>query len=303
MLNPSEYEKIIKKNFKNKNIHIKTYKGNNFKSQFPLIYTVGRSSEYQPRLIEINWKSKKNNPNIIIIGKGITFDTGGLDIKPSSGMLLMKKDMGGSAVAIALTKILIELNFKINLKLLVPIAENAISEKSMRPMDVVFSRNKTPVEIGNTDAEGRLILADTITFAQEGETKVDLIIDFATLTGAARVALGTEMPALFSNNKKIAKTILDNSLKKNDPLWELPLFNSYQRFLKNENGTLSSTGFSGTGGAITAALFLQKFLKNNVNWVHVDMMGWNLTDRPGYPKGGEASSIRALLYALNELFN
>ena len=303
MLNPSEYEKIIKKNFKNKNIHIKTYKGNNFKSQFPLIYSVGRSSEYQPRLIEINWKSKKNNPNIIIIGKGITFDTGGLDIKPSSGMLLMKKDMGGSAVAIALTKILIELNFKINLKLLVPIAENAISEKSMRPMDVVFSRNKTPVEIGNTDAEGRLILADTITFAQEGETKVDLIIDFATLTGAARVALGTEMPALFSNNKKIAKTILDNSLKKNDPLWELPLFNSYQRFLKNENGTLSSTGFSGTGGAITAALFLQKFLKNNVNWVHVDMMGWNLTDRPGYPKGGEASSIRALLYALNELFN
>ena len=248
-------------------------------------------------------ETKKNKPYIIIIGKGVTFDTGGLDIKPSSGMLLMKKDMGGSAIATALAKTLIAQDFKVNLKLIIPIVENAISEKSMRPMDIIYSRNKTPIEIGNTDAEGRLILADAITFAQEEKTKVDLIIDFATLTGAARVALGTEMPALFSNNKNLAQTIIEKSNITNDPLWELPLFSSYERHLHNDNGTLSSTGFSGTGGAITAALFLQRFINNNTNWVHIDLMGWNVTGRPGYPKGGEASSFRTILHSLDKLYN
>ena len=192
---------------------------------------VGRSSEFNPKLIEINWKNKnvkKDENNVTIIGKGITFDSGGLDIKPSGAMLNMKKDMGGSAIAIGLAKSLIDYNSKINLRLLIPIAENSISQKSMRPMDIKFSRNKTPVEIGNTDAEGRLILADTLSYAQEGKINPDLIIDFATLTGAARVALGTEVPVFFSNNENISKKLLDNSIKMIDPVWRLPLFSPYK---------------------------------------------------------------------------
>ena len=231
---------------------------------FPLIHLVGRASEYSPRLIEVKWKNKsnKNNPLITIIGKGITFDSGGLDIKNlAPSMLMMKKDMAGSAIAISLAKTIISENYNLNLKLLLPIAENSVSEKSMRPMDIVFSRNKIPVEIGNTDAEGRLILADALTYAQEDKNLPDLIIDLSTLTGAARIALGTEMPAFFSNNKKISQKLAQNSLNYVDPLWELPLFSSYNRHLQNDNGSLSSTGFVGTGGAITAALFLQKFIR------------------------------------------
>ncbi len=304
-LNPEEYEKKILNIFFDKDIKTKVFKGTKFEKMFPLIHVVGRSSEFQPRLIEINWKYKSSSkiPTIIIIGKGITFDTGGLDLKPSFSMLQMKKDMAGSAIAISLARTLISERFKINLKLLLPIAENAVSQKSMRPMDIVFSRNKTPIEIGNTDAEGRLILADALTYSQESKIKPNLIIDLATLTGAARVALGTEMPAFFSNNKKITEILLKNSFKSVDPLWELPLFSSYKRHLKNENGTLSSTGFSGTGGAITAALFLQNFLESNINWIHLDLMGWNLQGRPGFPKGGEAMGFRAILQTIQDFYN
>ena len=218
-------------------------------------------------------------------------------------MLNMKKDMGGSAIAIGLAKSLIDYNSKINLRLLIPIAENSISQKSMRPMDIKFSRNKTPVEIGNTDAEGRLILADTLSYAQEGKINPDLIIDFATLTGAARVALGTEVPVFFSNNENISKKLLDNSITMVDPVWQLPLFTPYKRFLHSENGALNSTGFSGTGGAITAALFLEQFVDKKINWVHFDLMAWNLTSRPGFPKGGEAMSFRTVFKTINEMFN
>ncbi len=305
ILNPSEYEKQIFKIFNKEKVEINVFKGKKFKESFPLIHFVGRSSEHEPRLIEVNYKNSyhKKVPNIVLIGKGITFDSGGLDLKPSSSMLLMKKDMAGSAIAIGLAKTIISLKYKINLKLLIPIAENFVSHKSMRPMDIVYSRNKTPVEIGNTDAEGRLILADSLTYSQEPKSKPDLIVDFATLTGAARVALGTEMPAIFSNNKSITKKIIDNSIKFVDPLWELPLFSSYERHLINDNGSISSTGFSGTGGAITAALFLKKFVEKNINWVHIDLMGWNLQSRPGFPKGGEAMSFRAILATINELYN
>ena len=282
------------------------HKGRKFDDEFPLISRVGRSSEFNPKLIEINWKNKdvkKDKNNVTIIGKGITFDSGGLDIKPSGAMLNMKKDMGGSAIAIGLAKSLIDYNSKINLRVLIPIAENSISQKSMRPMDIKFSRNKTPVEIGNTDAEGRLILADTLSYAQEGKINPDLIIDFATLTGAARVALGTEVPVFFSNNENISKKLLDNSIKMVDPVWQLPLFTPYKRFLHSENGALNSTGFSGTGGAITAALFLEQFVDRKINWVHFDLMAWNLTSRPGFPKGGEAMSLRTVFKTINEMFN
>ena len=303
-LNPDQYEIEIKKIFKS--LKCKIHKGRNFDKEFPLISMVGRSSEFNPKLIEINWKNKdvkKDKNNVTIIGKGITFDSGGLDIKPSGAMLNMKKDMGGSAIAIGLAKNLILYNSKINLRLLIPIAENSISQKSMRPMDIKFSRNKTPVEIGNTDAEGRLILADTLSYAQEGKINPDLIIDFATLTGAARVALGTEVPVFFSNNENISKKLLDNSIKMVDPVWQLPLFTPYKRFLHSENGALNSTGFSGTGGAITAALFLEQFVDKKINWVHFDLMAWNLTSRPGFPKGGEAMSLRTVFKTINEMFN
>ncbi len=305
-LNPDEYEKIIKKIFKKSKPDIKAHKGKKFPEMFPLIHFVGRSSEFKPRIIEITWKQNKVkplSPKIVIIGKGITFDSGGLDLKPSSSMLLMKKDMAGSAIALALARAIIDLNFKVNLKLIIPIAENSISDRSMRPLDVVYSRNKIPVEIGNTDAEGRLLLADAITYCQESKVNPDLIIDLATLTGAARVALGTEMPAVFSNNKKIANILIKNSFDTNDPLWELPLFSGYERFLKNENGSLSSTGFSKTGGAITAALFLEKFVLPNNNWMHLDLMGWNQQARPGYPHGGEAMGFRTLLRSIDEIYN
>ncbi len=303
-LNPDQYEIEIKKIFKG--LKCVVHKSNNFDKEFPLISMVGRSSEFKPKLIEINWKNKevkKNENNITIIGKGITFDSGGLDIKPSGAMLNMKKDMGGSAIAIGLAKSLINYNSKLNLKLLIPIAENSISQKSMRPLDIKFSRNRTPVEIGNTDAEGRLILADTLSFAQESDTNPDLIIDFATLTGAARVALGTEVPVFFSNNEDISKKLLDNSIKMVDPVWRLPLFSPYKRFLHSENGALNSTGFSGTGGAITAALFLEQFVDKKINWVHFDLMAWNLSSRPGFPIGGEAMSLRTVFKTINEMFN
>ena len=303
-LNPEKYENEIKKIFKKNKINV--FKGKNFSKDFPLISIVGRAAEFEPRLIEVNWKNKKISPkknNLTIIGKGITFDSGGLDIKPSGSMLNMKKDMGGSAIAIGLANALIKQNSYLNLRVLIPIAENAISHKSMRPLDIQFSRNNTPVEIGNTDAEGRLVLADALTFAQESKHKPDLIIDFATLTGAARVALGTEIPALFSNNEKISRKILNNSNKLSDPVWELPLFSAYERFLLSENGALNSTGFVGTGGAITAALFLQRFVKKDTNWIHIDLMGWNTFSRPGFPKGGESMSFRTILKTINDMFN
>ena len=303
-LNPKKFESEIKKIFKENKL--KVFKGKKFSRDFPLISMVGRAAEFQPRLIEIQWKNRKVNQaknNVTIIGKGITFDSGGLDIKPSGAMLNMKKDMGGSAIAIGLANALIKQNSCINLKVLIPVAENAISQKSMRPLDIQYSRNKIAVEIGNTDAEGRLILADALTYAQESKYKPDLIIDFSTLTGAARVALGTEIPAFFSNNEEISKKILTNSKKLNDPVWELPLFSAYERFLISENGALNSTGFVGTGGAIIAALFLQKFIKKGTNWIHFDLMGWNTTSRPGFPKGGESMSFRTILKTINDLFN
>ena len=207
----------------------------------------------------------------------------------------MKKDMGGSAVVLGIAYALMSINCNINLRIILPLAENSVSEKSMRPLDVVFSRNKTPVEIGNTDAEGRLLLADALTYSQESKTKHDFIIDFATLTGAARVALGTELPALFTNNEDLGNNIVNEGIEQIDPMWKLPLFKSYETQLEKKYGVLSSTGSSGTGGAITAALFLKKFVNKQTNWAHVDLMAWNTTSRPGFPVGGEAMGLRNIV--------
>ncbi len=257
---------------------------------FPAIHTVGRAAEVEPRLIDMRWGH--NGPKITLIGKGITFDSGGLDLKPSKAMEMMKKDMGGAAIALGLAEALMENNTEIQLRVIVAAAENAVSDRAMRPLDVIDTRAGIKVEVGNTDAEGRLVLADAITYALEDNP--DFMIDFATLTGAARVALGTELPALFSNDKKTANNLLAASQQSADPLWELPLFDDYDRHLDAGYAALSSTGLSGYGGAITAALFLRRFAGRNSNWAHIDVMAWNLTARPGRPKGGEAMGLRAV---------
>lgn len=297
ILTPYNYEKIVKNCFKDFSTKIDTYKDKKLEKNFPLINFVGRSSENKPLLLDIKWsKSKKNIfPNITLIGKGVTFDSGGLDVKPSSGMMLMKKDMGGSAVVLGIAYALISMNCPVNLRVIIPMAENSISDKSMRPLDVIYARNNTPVEIGNTDAEGRLLLADALTFSQENNVKSDFVIDFATLTGAARVALGTELPALFTNDNDLGERIIDEGKEQIDPMWELPLFSPYERYLENKYDALSSTGSAGTGGAITAALFLKKFIDTDTKWAHVDLMAWNTSGRPGFPVGGEAMGLRNIV--------
>ena len=297
ILTPYNYEKIVKNCFKDFSTKIDTYKDKKLEKNFPLINFVGRSSENKPLLLDIKWsKSKKNIfPNITLIGKGVTFDSGGLDVKPSSGMMLMKKDMGGSAVVLGIAYALISMNCPVNLRVILPMAENSISEKSMRPLDVIYARDNTPVEIGNTDAEGRLLLADALTFSQENKVKSDFVIDFATLTGAARVALGTELPALFTNDNDLGERIINEGKEQIDQMWELPLFSPYERYLENKYDALSSTGSAGTGGAITAALFLKKFIDTDTKWAHVDLMAWNTSGRPGFPVGGEAMGLRNIV--------
>ena len=298
IVKPSLLEEVCKKLAKLHNAKFKVIKDNDLEINFPLIHTVGRAAEDKPRLIEISHIKNKSFPNVTVIGKGVTFDSGGLDLKPPKAMELMKKDMGGAAIAIGLTHSLFMENLDLNLRLLVPAVENAVSSKSMRPQDIIQSRSGIDVEIGNTDAEGRLILADTLFYADEKPT--DLIIDFATLTGAARVALGTELPALFSNDNDASADIIMSAEEVGDPLFRLPLYKPYERFLENKNGSISSIGSSPYGGAITAALFLQKFIKQNTSWMHLDIMAWNLSYQPGRPIGGEAMTLRAFHHYLKK---
>ena len=276
---------------------LKTHSSKALESGFPAINTVGRAAEIAPRLMDLSWG--KTGPKITLIGKGITFDSGGLDLKPSKAMEMMKKDMGGAATVLGLAVALMASKIDVQLRVIVAAAENAVSERSMRPLDIIDTRAGIKVEVGNTDAEGRLVLADAITLALEDNP--DFMIDFATLTGAARVALGTELPALFCNDDQTAANILDAGKAQQDPLWRLPLFDDYERHLDAGYAALSSTGLSGYGGAITAALFLRRFAGKVSNWAHIDVMAWNMASRPGRPKGGEAMGLRAL-YSFIESF-
>ena len=298
IINPKSLEEICQKLAFFHKAKIQVTKDKKLKVNFPAIYTVGRASEVSPRLIDISLHKNKNFPNITLVGKGVTFDSGGLDLKPPKAMELMKKDMGGAAIAIGLAHSIMMANLNLNIRLLVPAVENAVSQNSMRPLDILNTRSGIDVEIGNTDAEGRLILADTLYYADEKPT--DLLIDFATLTGAARVALGTELPALFSNNDKESSRLVTASEEAYDPIFQMPLYEPYERFLNQENGSLSSTGSSPYGGAITAALFLKKFVKKDTSWMHLDIMGWNLSNLPGRPVGGEAMSLRAFFHYIKE---
>ena len=274
--------------------------GEALEKQYPAIHTVGRAAEVPPRLIDIIWDNREGGKGlqITLIGKGITFDSGGLDLKPSSAMEMMKKDMGGSAHVLGLAKAIMALGLNIRLRVLVPAAENAVSDKSMRPLDVIDTAAGIPVEVGNTDAEGRLVLADAFHLATQEDP--DMIIDYATLTGAARVAVGTELPALFVNDADLGHKFIAAGEATGDPLWLMPLHKPYDRYLEDGHAALSSTGSSRYGGAITAALFLQRFLQKPVPWAHIDVMAWNLGSRPGHPRGGEAMGLRAALRLIED---
>ena len=266
-------------------------------ARFPALHTVGRAAEIGPRLIDFSWG--ETGPAITLVGKGITFDSGGLDLKPSKAMEMMKKDMGGAAHVLGLAAVIMHSQLPVRLRVLIAAAENAVSEKAMRPMDVIDTAAGIKVEVGNTDAEGRLVLADALDLAIKD--KPDFLLDFATLTGAARVALGTECPALFCNEAETAQRLMACGLATDDPVWQLPLFEPYDRFLDAGHMALSSTGQSGYGGAITAALFLRRFTGKEVNWAHIDVMAWNLSSRPGRPRGGEAMGLRACYSYIKEL--
>jgi leucyl aminopeptidase len=257
---------------------------------FPLIHAVGRAAAQAPRLIDLLWGAA-DAPKLTLIGKGITFDSGGLNIKPGSAMALMKKDMGGAATALALARLVMQSGLNVRLRLLIPAAENSISGNAMRPGDVLRSRAGKTIEITNTDAEGRLVLADALALA--AAESPDLILDFATLTGAARVALGPELPALFTPDEALAAAFAEAAAQTADPLWRLPLWPGYAELLKSPIADMVNSAEGPFAGAITAALFLQAFVPAGTPWAHLDSFAWNNRARPGRPKGGEALALRA----------
>lgn len=272
-------------------------------ANFPMIHAVGRASTRAPRLIDMTWSKPGgliDAPRVTLVGKGICFDTGGLDIKPSSGMLLMKKDMGGAATALALAHMIMAQGLDVRLRVLIPAAENSIDGNAFRPSDVLQSRSGQTVEVGNTDAEGRLVLADALALADEESP--DLLLCFATLTGACRVALGPDLPGLFTTDDALASEIAAAGLAIGDPVWRLPLWAGYDRNLDSEVADLSNVSDGPFAGAITAALFLKRFVRNAASFAHVDLFGWRPAARPLGPKGGEPQSARAIFRVLHSWY-
>ncbi|HJW47619.1 MAG TPA: leucyl aminopeptidase family protein [Lysobacter sp.] len=261
---------------------------------FPAIHAVGRASHRAPRLIALSW-GHGANPHIAIVGKGVCFDTGGLDLKPADGMRNMKKDMGGAAHAIALAELVMARQLPLRITLLVPAVENAIGPNAFRPGEVIATRAGVNVEIDNTDAEGRVVLCDALTYA--AEQNPELLLDFATLTGAARIALGPDLPALYANDEAVANAWLDAGMQLRDPVWRMPLWRPYLRYLCSTIADIANAGPSKMAGSITAAIYLESFVPALQKWAHLDVYSWNDSDRPGKPAGGEAQGLRAA-YAL-----
>ncbi len=258
-------------------------------NNFPTIHAVGRASHRAPRLVELRW-GKPGAPRLALVGKGVCFDTGGLDLKPADGMRNMKKDMGGAAHAIALASLVMARQLPVQLTLLVAAVENAIGPDALRPGEVVVTRKGISVEIDNTDAEGRLILCDALVYAAEDQPEA--IIDFATLTGAARIALGPDLPALFANDDTLANQWIEAGLETRDPVWRMPLHRPYLRYLRSGVADMANAG-SRMAGAVTAALYLERFIPEGQRWAHLDVYAWNDADRPGRPAGGEALALRS----------
>jgi leucyl aminopeptidase len=269
------------------------------RANFPAIHAVGRAAVRAPRLIELTW-GRPGDKKLTLVGKGVCFDSGGLDIKSAEGMRQMKKDMGGAANALALASLVMALKLPVRLQLLIPAVENAIAGNAFRPGDVFRTRKGLHIEIGNTDAEGRVILCDALAYGAESEP--DLMIDMATLTGAARVALGGQLPALFCRRMDLAREIVDLGLAERDPLWHLPLWRDYHAGIESDIADIVNTGRGAQAGAINAALFLEDFVPEGTDWMHIDLYAWNDAARPGRPAGGEAQTIRTLLAYLEQRY-
>ncbi len=269
------------------------------RQNYPLIHEVGKGSAREPRLIDMRW-GKRGAPLVTLVGKGVCFDTGGLDIKPSAGMLLMKKDMGGAALTLALARMLMESDAPVQLRLLIPAVENSVSGRSFRPGDVLKSRQGLTVEVGNTDAEGRLVLADALAEADREEP--DLLVDLATLTGAARVALGPELPAIYSNPAELATELRQVGEQEADPMWPMPLWAGYDEDLASRIADLNNVSTTPFAGSIIGALFLKRFVARTRNWLHADVYAWNAKERPGRPVGADPHTVRALYRLIRQRF-
>ncbi len=292
ILGPNEFEKRVRQFAKQNKMEVNSIVGEDLiKQNFPLIYAVGRAGEQAPRLLDLRW-GDKNHPKVTLVGKGVTFDSGGLGIKPAGGMILMKKDMGGAANVLGLAHAIIDAKLRVNLRILLPIVENSISAGAFRPGDILSSRGGKTIEIGHTDAEGRLILADALAFGDE--EKPDLLINIATLTGAARIALGPDLPALYSDDEELVRNLQKYAQYWGDPLWHMPLWPAYEERLSSDIADLNNitAGFN-FAGSISAALFLKKFIKKAKSFAHLDIFAWSINASAGRPKGGTDQGIRA----------
>ena len=299
LFGPDALEAAARALAKSHKAKLKVIAGSALQKGFPLIHTVGAAASQPPRLIDFTWGPARA-PKVTLVGKGVCFDTGGLDIKPSAGMLLMKKDMGGAANVLGLARLIMEAKLKLRLRVLIPAVENSISDEAFRPGDVYKSRKGLTVEIGNTDAEGRLVLADALALADDEAP--ELLIDMATLTGAARVALGPDLPPFYTDDENLAAEIAKQAIAVNDPLWRLPLWRPYTAMIETPIADLNNSGAGGFAGSITAALFLRRFVEKAKTYVHFDIFGWTPTAKPGRPKGGEQQAMRALFSLLENRY-
>ncbi len=299
-MGPDELEEAVRTLARRHKAKVSVVRGDDLLAKnFPMIHAVGRASDKAPRLIDMAW-GDRGAPKVTLVGKGVCFDTGGLDIKPSSGMLLMKKDMGGAANVLGLASMIMASRLKVRLRVLIPAVENAISGNAFRPGDVLNSRKGMTVEIGNTDAEGRLVLADALALADEEEP--EMLVDMATLTGAARVALGPDLPPFYTDDDRLASDLAAASKEQEDPLWRMPLWRPYDAKLSSKVADMNNVTTDGFAGSITAALFLKRFVEKARNWAHFDIYAWNPSDRPHGPAGGEAQGIRALEKVISQRY-
>jgi leucyl aminopeptidase len=299
-LGPAELEAIVRRLARDHGAAIDVVVGDDLLTRnFPMVHAVGRASSRAPRLVDMRW-GEAHHPRVTLVGKGVCFDTGGLNIKPDASMLLMKKDMGGAATALTAARMIMEAKLPVRLRVIVPAVENAISGSAFRPGDVLHSRKGISVEIGNTDAEGRLILADALALADEDTP--DLVLDFATLTGAARVALGPDLPPVYTDDDGLAAELTSAGMAVNDPVWRLPLWNRYDGMLDSKIADVNHISGGAFAGSITAALFLRRFVEKAAAWAHFDIFGWTPVARPGRPEGGEPQAARLVFETLRRRY-
>jgi len=298
-MGPAELEAVAREVASRFGASFSCIAGEELAKNFPLIHAVGMASTRAPRLIDFSW-GDVSHPRVTLVGKGVCFDTGGLDLKPSSGMLIMKKDMGGAANVLALAQMVMDAKLKLRLRVLIPAVENAVAGNAFRPLDVFKSRKGLTVEIGNTDAEGRLILADALALADE--EKPDLLVDLGTLTGAARVALGPDLPPFYTQDEALAADVARLARQEHDPLWRMPLWPAYDSWLDAKVADITNAPSGTFAGSITCALFLQRFVEAAKSWLHVDIYGWTPSAKPGRPEGGECQAARAIYKLLSERY-